>query len=181
MSGAIYVVWADGLGTPHNKIVMSKSCPEHGRFQTLIASDAEIYKDAQNRSFKHRAEYTEGRKTRNSRDQRAIANRSKHGRAQDEAAWKSFGTLDDAKVDAMFAAARLPLDGHAPVAAGGVGAKTFYLGGSSDASIINEIRGVIQNSTSATSLASSAPRCRPSASAWPTSSMNATSHAATST
>lgn len=50
---------------------------------------AKIYKDAQNRSFKNRAEYTEGRKTRNTRDQRAIANRSKHGRSQDEAAWKA--------------------------------------------------------------------------------------------
>jgi RIO kinase 1 len=50
---------------------------------------AKVYKEAHVRSFKNRAEYTEGRKTRNSRDQRAIANRSKHGRAQDEAAWKS--------------------------------------------------------------------------------------------
>lgn len=50
---------------------------------------AKVYKEAQNRSFKHRAEYTEGRKTRNSRDQRALERRSKHGRAQDEAAWKS--------------------------------------------------------------------------------------------
>ena len=50
---------------------------------------AKIYKDAQNRSFKHRAEYTEGRKVRNSRDQRAMANRSKHGREKDEAAWRS--------------------------------------------------------------------------------------------
>ncbi len=50
---------------------------------------AKIYKDAENRSFKHRAEYTEGRKVRNTRDQRAIANRSKHGRSKDEAAWRS--------------------------------------------------------------------------------------------
>ena len=50
---------------------------------------AKVYKDAQNRSFKHRAEYTEGRKVRNTRDQRAIANRSKHGRQTDEAAWRS--------------------------------------------------------------------------------------------
>ena len=50
---------------------------------------AKIYKDAENRSFKHRAEYTEGRKVRNTRDQRAMANRSKHGRSKDEAAWRS--------------------------------------------------------------------------------------------
>ena len=50
---------------------------------------AKVYKEAQNRSFKNRAEYTEGRKVRNSRDQRAIGKRSRHGRAQDEAAWRS--------------------------------------------------------------------------------------------
>jgi RIO kinase 1 len=50
---------------------------------------AKVYKDAQHRSFKNRAEYTEGRKVRSSRDQRAIDKRSRHGRAQDEAAWRS--------------------------------------------------------------------------------------------
>ncbi len=50
---------------------------------------AKVYKDADQRAFKHRAEYTEGRKTRNSRDQRALDKRSKHGRSQDEAQWKS--------------------------------------------------------------------------------------------
>ena len=50
---------------------------------------AKVYKEAQHRTFKHRAEYTEGRKVRNSRDQRAMDKRSKHGRAQDEAAWRS--------------------------------------------------------------------------------------------
>ena len=34
---------------------------------------AKIYKDAQQRSFKQRAEYTEGRTTRNTRDRRAMA------------------------------------------------------------------------------------------------------------
>jgi RIO kinase 1 len=50
---------------------------------------AKIYKEAQNRTFKHRSEYTEGRKVRNTRDQRAMDKRSKHGRQQDEAAWRS--------------------------------------------------------------------------------------------
>ncbi|MEO6952829.1 MAG: PA4780 family RIO1-like protein kinase [Polyangia bacterium] len=49
---------------------------------------AKIYKDAQNRTFKHRADYTEGRKTRNTRDQRAMGKRSTHGKATDEAAWR---------------------------------------------------------------------------------------------
>jgi RIO kinase 1 len=50
---------------------------------------AKVYKDAQKRSFKNRADYTEGRSVRNSRDQRAMAKRSRHGREQDEAAWRS--------------------------------------------------------------------------------------------
>lgn len=50
---------------------------------------AKIYKEAAHRSFKHRAEYTEGRGVRNTRDQRAISKRSTHGRAQDEAAWRA--------------------------------------------------------------------------------------------
>jgi len=50
---------------------------------------AKVYKEAQNRSFKHRTTYTEGRKVRNSRDQRAMAKRTKHGREQEEAAWRS--------------------------------------------------------------------------------------------
>ena len=50
---------------------------------------AKVYKDAARRSFKHKSDYTEGRRTRNTRDQRAVAQRTKHGRAQDEAAWRS--------------------------------------------------------------------------------------------
>jgi RIO kinase 1 len=50
---------------------------------------AKIYKEAENRSFKNRAEYTEGRGVRNTRDQRAMSKRSAHGRAKDEAAWRS--------------------------------------------------------------------------------------------
>jgi RIO kinase 1 len=50
---------------------------------------AKVYKEANARTFKHRAEYTEGRKTRNSRDQRAMNKRTRHGREQDEAAWRS--------------------------------------------------------------------------------------------
>jgi RIO kinase 1 len=57
---------------------------------------AKVYKEAQERTFKHRAEYTEGRKTRNSRDQRAINKRSRHGRKQDEVAWRT------AEVDMIY-------------------------------------------------------------------------------
>jgi RIO kinase 1 len=50
---------------------------------------AKVYKEASQRTFKHRAEYTEGRRTRNSRDQRAVSTRTRHGRKQDEAAWRT--------------------------------------------------------------------------------------------
>jgi len=50
---------------------------------------AKVYKEAHNRTFKNRAGYTEGRKVRNSRDQRAMRKRSSYGRAQDEASWRS--------------------------------------------------------------------------------------------
>ncbi len=50
---------------------------------------AKVYKEAQNRTFKNRADYVEGRKVRNSRDQRAMGKASRHGRAQAEAAWRT--------------------------------------------------------------------------------------------
>ena len=50
---------------------------------------AKVYKDAAHRSFKQRAEYTEGRRVRNTRDQRAIDRKTSYGKAQEEAAWKS--------------------------------------------------------------------------------------------
>jgi RIO kinase 1 len=50
---------------------------------------AKIYKDAQTRSFKNRADYVEGRKVRNSRDQRAITKGTKYGKSRDEDAWRS--------------------------------------------------------------------------------------------
>ncbi len=71
---------------------------------------AKVYKDADTRSFKHRSSYTEGRKVRNTRDQRAIDKRSRHGRTQDEAAWRS------AEVDAIYrlraAGVRVPAPHH---------------------------------------------------------------------
>jgi RIO kinase 1 len=71
---------------------------------------AKVYKEAQQRSFKQRAEYTDGRSTRNSRDRRAIAKHTAYGRKQDEAAWKS------AEVDAIYrlsaAGVRVPVPYH---------------------------------------------------------------------
>lgn len=49
---------------------------------------AKVYKDFDERSFKKRGDYQEGRKTRSSRDKRAVSKGSKHGREREEAAWK---------------------------------------------------------------------------------------------
>lgn len=49
---------------------------------------AKVYKEATQRTFKHRVVYTEGRRTRNTRDQRAMNKRSQHGRKRDEEAWR---------------------------------------------------------------------------------------------
>ena len=50
---------------------------------------AKVYKEATQRTFKHRSDYTEGRRTRNTRDQRAMSKRSQHGRKKDEDAWRT--------------------------------------------------------------------------------------------
>ncbi|MEM7249118.1 MAG: PA4780 family RIO1-like protein kinase [Acidobacteriota bacterium] len=60
----------------------------------LVMSDGEervakVYKEANDRSFKNRSDYVEGRGTRNTRDQRAMKRRSRYGRERDEEAWRS--------------------------------------------------------------------------------------------
>ncbi|MEO0326656.1 MAG: RIO1 family regulatory kinase/ATPase, partial [Myxococcota bacterium] len=57
---------------------------------------AKVYKQASHRSFKNRSIYEEGRRVRSSRDQRAMERRSRHGRAEQEQAWKS------SEADAIF-------------------------------------------------------------------------------
>lgn len=57
---------------------------------------AKLYKQAEHRSFKHRSAYTEGRRGRNTRRERAIAKGSRYGRAEAEAAWRN------AEVDAIY-------------------------------------------------------------------------------
>ena len=71
---------------------------------------AKVYKDAAHRSFTRRAEYTEGRKSRNSRDQRAMARGSRHGKAQEEAAWRS--TEVDMVYRLRAAGVRVPIPHH---------------------------------------------------------------------
>ena len=71
---------------------------------------AKVYKEAQDRTFKHRAAYTEGRRSRNSRDQRAMKKHSRHGRKQDEQEWRST------EVDMLYrlrdAGVRVPTPHH---------------------------------------------------------------------
>ncbi len=49
---------------------------------------AKVYKDAQHRSFRQKTVYMEGRRSRNSRQQRAIEKGSKFGKEQAEEAWQ---------------------------------------------------------------------------------------------
>lgn len=57
---------------------------------------AKVYKEATQRSFKHAVQYQEGRKTRNSRNARAMQKGTKFGRKQQEESWQT------AEVDALF-------------------------------------------------------------------------------
>ena len=57
---------------------------------------AKVYKDAKQRSFRKSTSYQEGRKTKNSRQARAMAKGSRYGRQMQEEAWQS------AEVDALY-------------------------------------------------------------------------------
>ena len=57
---------------------------------------AKVYKDAEQRSFRKSVSYQEGRKTKNSRQARAMAKGSRYGRQMQEEAWQS------AEVDALY-------------------------------------------------------------------------------
>jgi RIO kinase 1 len=57
---------------------------------------AKVYKEANQRSFRQAVDYTENRRTKNSRQARAMAKGSKYGREMQEAAWQS------AEVDALY-------------------------------------------------------------------------------
>ena len=57
---------------------------------------AKVYKDVKQRSFRQNASYQEGRKTKNSRQARAMEKGSRYGRQMQEEAWQS------AEVDALY-------------------------------------------------------------------------------
>lgn len=50
---------------------------------------AKVYKEANNRTFKAKAQYTEGRKSRDSRQARAMSKNSKFGRQERESEWQN--------------------------------------------------------------------------------------------
>jgi len=67
----------------------------------IVSCDGELrcakaYKEAEHRGFHRLAQYQEGRKTRSSRDARAMGRRGRHGRAVQESEWKN------AEVDALY-------------------------------------------------------------------------------
>ena len=61
---------------------------------------AKVYKEADKRSFRQAVDYTENRKTKNSRQARAMAKGTRFGREAQEKAWQS------AEVDALYRLAR---------------------------------------------------------------------------
>ncbi|WP_294907832.1 PA4780 family RIO1-like protein kinase [Tatumella sp. UBA2305] len=67
---------------------------------TVVCGDeircAKVYKDVTQRSFKQAVQYQEGRKVRNSRQNRAMQKGSKFGRKQQEESWQT------SEVDALF-------------------------------------------------------------------------------
>jgi RIO kinase 1 len=71
---------------------------------------AKVYKEANNRSFRQRADYTEGRTVRNTRQQRAMSKGSKYGKSLIEAEWQQ------AEVSALYrlhaAGVRVPTPFH---------------------------------------------------------------------
>ncbi|MEK8089180.1 PA4780 family RIO1-like protein kinase [Thermithiobacillus plumbiphilus] len=71
---------------------------------------AKAYKTVNERGFRNRAQYTEGRKVRNSRKARAMEKGSRYGRAEQESAWQN------AEVEALFllaaAGVRVPKPYH---------------------------------------------------------------------
>ncbi|MGB5234268.1 MAG: RIO1 family regulatory kinase/ATPase, partial [Candidatus Macondimonas sp.] len=86
-------------GIVDNVIRPLKSGKEASVYLVACGADvrcAKVYKSVEQRGFHKLAEYQEGRKTRNSRDQRALGKRSKHGREVEQAAWKN------AEVDALY-------------------------------------------------------------------------------
>src|SRR5690606_40333352 len=65
--------------------LIERAVPGDATQRTLLA--AKRYRDSDHRSFQRSSTYTEGRRTRNTRDTRALAKKSAHGRDVAAAQW----------------------------------------------------------------------------------------------
>jgi RIO kinase 1 len=72
-------------GKEADVFLIERAVPGDQAQRTLLA--AKRYRDSDHRSFQRSTAYTEGRRTRNTRDTRALANKSAHGRAVAAAQW----------------------------------------------------------------------------------------------
>ncbi|WP_136035953.1 serine protein kinase RIO [Microbacterium sp. K35] len=78
-------------GKEADVFLLERAVPDDPAQRTLLA--AKRYRGEENRSFHRSAVYTEGRSTRNTRDTRALARKSEHGRAVAAAQW-SFAEFE---------------------------------------------------------------------------------------
>lgn len=72
-------------GKEADVFLIERAVPDDPKQRTLLA--AKRYRDTDHRSFQRSSTYTEGRRTRNTRDTRAMAKRSAHGREVAAAQW----------------------------------------------------------------------------------------------
>lgn len=72
-------------GKEADVFLLERAVPDDPAQRTLLA--AKRYRSPEHRSFHRSAVYAEGRSTRNTRDTRALANKSTHGRAVAAAQW----------------------------------------------------------------------------------------------
>lgn len=72
-------------GKEADVFLVERAVPDDPRRSTLLA--AKRYRDEEHRSFHRSASYVEGRRTRKSRDARALAKKSAHGRAVASGQW----------------------------------------------------------------------------------------------
>ncbi|WP_240747092.1 RIO1 family regulatory kinase/ATPase [Microbacterium sp. K24] len=78
-------------GKEADVFLLERAVPDDPAQRTLLA--AKRYRSAEHRSFHRSAVYTEGRSTRNTRDARALARKSSHGREVAAAQW-SFAEFE---------------------------------------------------------------------------------------
>lgn len=83
-----------------DEIIGQLKCGKEAQVYVVRCGDtircAKVYKEAQQRSFKQAVQYQEGRKVRSSRRTRAMAQRTRYGQKEQEAAWLH------AEVDALY-------------------------------------------------------------------------------